>query len=194
MKIFAYLPINEEYEQAKSALIAASETLDFRINHIFEENDKEYTRLRQLLTQANPGDVLLITKFVFLARLPKQQWVTLRNSTDAGLNVVALNVKATLRGLHIASPAERLASKASTDTLMELADNVISYLQKDPAFAKRRTITGSAAGRPVNEGLHHRISLMLLAGASYSEIQKTLNCGRSTISRVKQTIVNVNDI
>jgi hypothetical protein len=57
----------------------------------------------------------------FLARLPKQQWVTLRNSIDAGLNVVALNVKATLRGLHIASPAERLASKASTDTLMEAA-------------------------------------------------------------------------
>ncbi|MCS2150365.1 recombinase family protein [Scandinavium manionii] len=188
MKIYAYLPKNEEYEQGKNALVATSETLNFNITQTFEDEEHDFTSLRQMLALVQPGDVLLVPKILFLARLPKQEWRNLRNMTDAGLNVVSLNLTTTLRWLQTSGTAEKLASRASTDTLMETIENVISYIQNNPKFAKRKTVSGSAAGRPVNESLHHRISLMLVAGASYSEIQKALNCGRSTISRVKQTI------
>ena len=188
MKIFAYLKKNAEFEIARNSLLAAETHYNFKIDQMVAEDENKYVHLQDLLSSAQSGDILLVPKFIVLARLPGSEWKILRKATGSGLNVVALNLTSTLRGLRPSNAAERLASRASTETLMELTENVITYVQTSPEFAKRKSPSGSAAGRPVDETLHHRISLLLLSGASYSEIQKTLKCGRSTISRVKQTM------
>lgn len=188
MKIFAYLSKNPEYEQDKTTLAAAVKNHSFKIHRMIEEGEDGHEGFAHLMKIAQPGDILLVPRFRILLQLPKEEWRTLHNTTETGLIVVALNFTSTMRGLFVTNAAERLASKASTDTLMEAAEKILDYIQINPAFAKRKSPTGSAAGRPVDKDLHHQIFVMLLTGASYSDIQKTLNCGRSTIARVKQSM------
>lgn len=192
-KIFVYLPVDEEYAEAKSALVAATQQLDADMTHFFEEKGDDRAALKQILTTANPGDVLVVAKFIVLARVPEEEWRNLCKTAETGMNVVALNLNSSLQGLHISNESERIASRASTATLLELAGKIIKYVQTNPLFAQKKNPTGSLAGRPVNKDLHHRISLRLLAGESYSKIQKAENCGRSTISRVKNSMTDVKE-
>ncbi|ROP49875.1 resolvase-like protein [Enterobacter sp. BIGb0383] len=193
MKIFAYIPKNDECDLAKIALNHACQTVGFKIDRIFEElvNDS-ITGFESLLSLAQPGDVILVYRMIGLIRLPKDEWLNLQIATEAGVNIAALNLKSTLHCLHALNPAERLAARASTNTLMELTEGAINFIQTSPEFAKRQsppdTEIKSAAGRPVDSALHYRISVLLLSGASYSDIQKEVNCGRSTISKVKQSL------
>ena len=165
-----------------------------RIAAYYVENESgaslKRPELFRLLGDCEPGDVLLVEQVDRLSRLNAQDWEKLRAEIKArGVRVVALDL-----------PTSWTMASAETDAFTSrmfaaindmLLDMLAAIARKDYEDRRRRQAEGIQKaqndgkfnGRPENVTRNAAIVRMLDAGSSWTEIQETLNCARSTIAR-----------
>lgn len=146
--------------------------------------------LFRLLKDCRSRDILLIEDVDRLSRLSAEDWNTLKKmATKRNIRIVAVNVPTTW--LHLSSRMgdfDHRMFSAINDMLLDMLAAVArrDYEQRrerqKQGIAKARA-EGKYRGRQINQARHDAIRRLLASGSSWSLVEKTLGCSRSTISR-----------
>ena len=201
MIIRAYLRAstnNQDASRAKSELKAFTDSLNLRIASYCIENISGTTlsrpELSKLISDSESGDILLIEKLDRLTRLPYEQWQTLKGElTSKGIKIVVLDLPMTHQQLSSDLTTSALM-KVISDFIIELAsvqarDDYETRVKRQKQGIAKAKEQGLYKGRKINTELHKAIKTMLESGCTWSNIQTTLKCSRSTISRVKGSLL-----
>jgi len=150
--------------------------------------------LRRLLSDAQPGDVLLVEAIDRLSRLPAGDWKRLRSEIDAkGIRVVAVDLPTSHQGMKDTSGDEFTARMLDAINGMML-DMMAAIARKDYDDRRRRQAQGIEKakeagvyrGRPIDPKLHRRVQELLAAGLSIRKVAEHAKCSTSTVQRVKR--------
>jgi DNA invertase Pin-like site-specific DNA recombinase len=150
--------------------------------------------LRRLLSDAKPGDVLLVESIDRLTRLPRAAWDALRADIERnGLRVVAIDLPTTHAALTASQSDDFTARMLETVNRM-LVDMVAAMAHQD--YEQRRTrqaqgiarakLEGKYTGRKPNMTKRERISELLAAGFSIRKTADLAGCSTSTVQGVKK--------
>lgn len=157
--------------------------------------------LFRLLSDARPGDVLLVEQIDRLSRLSADDWEALKREIGLrGVRIVSLDLPTSWSCLS-AAPDE-LTGRVLAAVNGMLLDMLAAVARKDYEDRRRRAAQGvinaktkaEAEGRKLyqgrreNEARNAGIVKMLQAGLSWSDIQKAVKCSRSTIARLKERV------
>lgn len=162
----------------------------------YVENESGATLARpelfRLLSDAHPGDVLLVEQVDRLSRLNTADWDRLKAQLKARqVRVVALDLPtswAMATGKVDDFTARMFA--AINDMMLDI---LAAVARKDYEDRRRRQMEGQAkaklekgkyVGRPENKRRNTRIAAMLSAGTSYTDIQNAIGCSRATIAKI----------
>ncbi len=146
--------------------------------------------LFRLISDARPGDILLVEQVDRLSRLNAADWRSLKLALEAKrIRVVSLDL-----------PTSWLATTAKDESTQGLLDSINGMLldmlavvaRKDYTDRRRRQAQGiekaKAAGlyrgRQVNEKRHAQIRELLVLGLSWSKVCEITGASRSTVLRV----------
>lgn len=201
MMIRAYLrasTTDQDAQRARESLDTFAREQGHPVASWYAENRSGATtdrpELRRLLSDALPGDVLLVESIDRLSRLPGDAWRTLRTEIEAkGLRVVALDLPTS----HVAMTARE--GDEFTGRMLDavngmMLDMMAAIARKDYEQRRQRQAQGIAKakaagkykGRPPNKGLRDTISKALAGGLGVREIARVLNCSPATVSSVKK--------
>ncbi|EPE37188.1 resolvase (plasmid) [Candidatus Photodesmus katoptron] len=199
MFIRAYLRASTKEQDAKRAqynLTKFANDKGVRIASYYIENQSaaklDRPALRRLIYDSQKGDILLIEKIDRLSRLPYEQWKELKNRLiDSGIHIVVTEQPMTHEILDKGKPYSMI-SKVLTEFMIDLAaamarDDYETQRIRQAQGIKKAKLLGKYKGRQPNHKLRNNISLLLLEGKSWSQIQSLLGCSRSTISKVNKT-------
>ncbi|EKO3820319.1 recombinase family protein [Vibrio harveyi] len=198
--IRAYLrasTVQQDAERAKSELTAFTQQHNKTIAAYYAENHTgtkaERPELDRLLNDAQPNDILLIEKMDRLTRLPYEVWQDLKSRIkQSGLTIVVVDQPMTHAALNETTEANAI-TKALTDFMLDLGaamarDDYETRQKRQAQGIEKAKAEGKYKGKQINKDLHAKIESMLQHGMSYSKIQDTLGCGRSTIARVSKAM------
>jgi DNA invertase Pin-like site-specific DNA recombinase len=147
--------------------------------------------LFRLLSDAHPGDVLLVEQVDRLSRLGAADWGRLKAELmTRKVRVVALDL-----------PTSWIMATGKPDDFQTrmfeaingmMLDMLAAVARKDYEDRRRRQFDGQAKakaagkyiGRPENKRRNNRIASMLAAGTSYSDIQEATGCSRATVAKI----------
>lgn len=201
MFIRAYLRAStddQDANRARKTLQSFAADQGVRIAAFYTENTSGTTmdrsELLRLLSDASPGDVLLVESVDRLTRLPRPAWEQLRNQiAAAGLQVVALDLPITHTVL---KPSEgdgiqEWMLKAISQMFLEF---MAAFARKDYDLRRERQIqgiekakrTGLYRGRQTDHEQRRRIQECLTKGFSVRKTADLLGCSTSTVSRYKK--------
>lgn len=172
---------------------AAERGLSVAAFYVENESGAKLARpeLFRLLSDARPGDVLLVEQVDRLSRLTAPDWERLKAEITARrVRVVALDL-----------PTSWTMATAGADDftgrmLVALNDMMLDVLaavaRKDYEDRRRRQAQGQAKakaegrykGRPEDAKRNAGIAAMLRAGSSWSQIQDATGCGRATVAKI----------
>ena len=150
--------------------------------------------LERLLSDALPGDAILIESVDRLSRLRPDDWRSLRRRIDeSGLHIVAVDLPLTHRVLEPESEASELeasilgiSSTMITDLMATLASaDYDQRRQRQRDGINKAKALGVYQGRPSDLELHRRITELLDEGMPLRKIARAIGCSPSTVHRVK---------
>lgn len=149
--------------------------------------------LFRLLSDSRPNDILLIEDVDRLSRLMSTEWENLKTLIrEKGVRIVAVNVPTTWQHLSpIQNEFDSRMFAAINDMLLDMLAAIArrDYEQRRQRQAQgiqKAKTAGKYHGRKINQARYDAINRLLSSGNSWSIVQKTLGCSRSTISRAIQ--------
>ena len=184
----------QDAERAKSTLKTFATERQLTICNFYIENESgarlERPELFRLLQDCQPRDILLIEDVDRLSRLTAPDWESLKGIiSKQEVRVVAVNVPTTWHQLsdHTSDFDTRMLS-AINNMLLDMLAAIArrDYEQRRERQAQgiiKAKKAGKYQGRKIDLDRYKAIKRMLASGNSWSVIQKTIGCSRSTISR-----------
>nr|WP_277422610.1 recombinase family protein [Pantoea stewartii] len=196
MFVRAYLRAStseQDAQRARDMLDRFAREHNVIICNYYAENESgarlERPELFRLLNDSRPGDVLLIEDVDRLSRLKGDEWEKLKAIIrQRGVWVVAVNVPTTWQ--HLSPRANEFDSRmfgAINDMLLDMLAAIARRDYEQRRERQQQGITkakaaGKYRGRQVNKPRYDAINRLLLSGSSWTQVQKTIGCSRSTIS------------
>jgi DNA invertase Pin-like site-specific DNA recombinase len=193
----AYLRASTDEQDAQRARSILEQFVCDRcvsICNFYAENESgarlDRPELFRLLADSRPHDILLIEDVDRLSRLTGAEWEKLKKLIrERGVRVVAVNVPTTWQ--HLAPQQNEFDSRmlsAINDMLLDMLAAIArrDYEQRRERQSqgiKRAKVAGKYRGRQVNHARYDAINRLLASGSSWSVVQKTVGCSRSTISK-----------
>jgi DNA invertase Pin-like site-specific DNA recombinase len=147
--------------------------------------------LFRLLTDAHPGDVLLVEQVDRLSRLGAADWERLKAELVARrVRVVALDLPTSWT--MATKSADEFTGRMFEAINGMLLDMLAAVARKDYDDRRRRQAQGQAKakaegrykGRPEDTERNDGIARMIAAGESWSAIQRAIGCSRATIAKI----------
>jgi len=209
MFVRAYLRASTQTANANRAreqieAFAAERGLSIASYYIENESGAKLARpeLFRLLSDAHPGDVLLVEQVDRLSRLTASDWEKLKTELfSRRVRVVALDL-----------PTSWTLASANSDEFTTrmfdaingmMMDMLAAVARKDYTDRRRRQEQGQAkakaegryTGRKENVARNDGIAAMLRSGSSWSVIQAATGCSRATIGKIAKRlrVPNVED-
>ena len=206
MFIRAYLRASTETQDASRAradLDSFAKERGLRIASYHVENESgaklDRPQLFALLSQCQPGDILLVEQVDRLSRLTAPDWDSLKTQLHARqTRVVSLDLPTSWKQLEEPSGSE--GEQAFQRSLLAainsmLLDMLAAIARKDYEDRRRRVAqgivkakaAGKYRGKPADTQRNADLLAMLNRGMSWSEVCRTTGASRSTLARlVKQ--------
>jgi len=155
--------------------------------------------LFRLLDDSHEGDVMLIEDVSRLSRLTQEEWATLKTKIAAKkVTIVSLDLVTSHTVLLPATKTDDFTRGMIAAINGMLLDMLAVIARKD--YEDRRTKQASGIknardagvykGRPVDEELRARISVLLKDGKSVRAIASLLKCSTTTVQRAKSKPVS----
>jgi DNA invertase Pin-like site-specific DNA recombinase len=147
--------------------------------------------LFRLLTDAHPGDVLLVEQVDRLSRLGAADWERLKAELVARrVRVVALDLPTSWT--MATKSADEFTGRMFEAINGMLLDMLAAVARKDYDDRRRQQAQGQAKakaegrykGRPEDTERNDGIARMIAAGQSWSAIQRAIGCSRATIAKI----------
>lgn len=192
---------DQDASRAKDSLQSFSESFGKAIACQYMENASgataKRTELRRLLSDAQPGDVLLIESIDRLSRLPANDWKKLRSEIDQkGLRVVAVDLPTSHQAMKADDSDEFTARMLDAVNSMML-DMMAAIARKDYEQRRERQrqgiekakAEGRYKGRPTDEAKHRRIAELLKAGFSIRKTAEHAGASTYTVQKVKSSLI-----
>jgi DNA invertase Pin-like site-specific DNA recombinase len=202
MFVRAYLRASTDEQDASRArndleAFAAERGLSIAATYIENESGAKLHRpeLFRLLSDARPGDILLIEQVDRLSRLTAADWEKLKVELAARkVRVVALDL-----------PTSWMMANAKVDDFTArmfdaingmMLDMLAAMGRKDYEDRRRRQAQGQAKakaegrykGRKEDAGRNAGIAAMLKAGSSWSQVQAATGCSRATVMKIARRL------
>ncbi|MGF0521841.1 recombinase family protein [Agrobacterium pusense] len=200
MFVRAYLRAStkeQDANRAKSDLLAFAKERGLRIAASYVENESgaslQRPELFRLLSDSQPGDILLIEQVDRLSRLNAEDWEKLKNEIKSRqVRVVALDLPTSWSLM--SSNADEFTMRMSEAINSMMLDMIAAIARKDYEDRRRRQMQGIAKakdaglykGRPANDARNAAILKMLASGQSWNSIVAATGCSRSTLSRLNR--------
>ncbi len=153
--------------------------------------------LFRLLSDAHPGDVLLVEQVDRLSRLNAADWDRLKVELAVRkVRVVALDLPTSWA--MATSKVDDFTARMFDAINGMMLDMLAAVARKDYEDRRRRQMQGQAkakaegkyVGRPENKRRNARIATMLAAGTSYSAVQEATGCSRATVAKIAKRVVS----
>jgi len=203
MFVRAYLRASTNEQDATRAraqlqAFATEHGLPIAATYVEHESGAKLARpeLFRLLSDARPGDVLLIEQVDRLSRLKAADWERLKAELTARrVRVVALDLPTSWM---MATTREDDFSARMFDAINAMMLDVLAAVaRKDYDDRRRRQAQGQAKakvegryrGRKANTARNDGIAAMLKAGSSWSQVQAATGCSRATIAKIAKTLM-----
>jgi DNA invertase Pin-like site-specific DNA recombinase len=203
MFVRAYLRASTEDQDATRAradleAFAKEHGLTIAATYVENESGASLARpeLFRLLTDARPGDILLVEQVDRLSRLTANDWEKLKAELAARrVRVVALDLPTSW--MMATAKADDFTARMFDAINGMMLDMLAAVARKDYEDRRRRQAQeqvkakaeGRYKGRPENIARNVGIVSMLQAGASWSKIQATTGCSRATIAKLAKKAV-----
>ncbi len=197
MFIRAYLRAStseQDASRAKSALDVFATEHGLRIAARYVENESgtklHRPELFRLLSDCEPGDVLLVEQVDRLSRLTSPDWIKLRNLIDAKqVRVVALDLPTSWI---LTAPTDEFTGRMFAAVNAMMLDVLAAVARKDYEDRRRRQAEGTAKakaaglykGRPENKTRNAAISSLLRDGRSWRDIMDATGCSRTLLAKI----------
>ncbi len=194
----AYLRASTNEQDANRAraqldAFAAERGLSIAATYIENESGAKLARpeLFRLLSDAKPGDILLVEQVDRLSRLNASDWERLRAElATRHVRVVALDLPTSW--MMATSKADDFTARMFDAINSMMLDVLAAVARKDYEDRRRRQAQGQAKakaegrykGRKENVARNDGIASMLRAGSSWSQIQAATGCSRATIAKI----------
>lgn len=196
MMIRAYMRAStddQDAQRARKALEAFAKERGQRVAAWYSENESgaslKRPELFRLLSDCEPGDVLLLEQVDRLSRLNEADWKLLRAEIDRrGVRIVALDLPTS----YMALTADEFTGRMLGAVNGMLLDMLAAIARKDYEDRRRRQKEGIAKaraegaykGRAVDTKKRAKIAQLLDGGMSWGAIADTLECSKTTIASV----------
>jgi DNA invertase Pin-like site-specific DNA recombinase len=200
MFVRAYLRAStseQDATRAKDQLKTFAADRGLKVATWYIENESGATLARpelfRLLSDAEPGDVLLVEQVDRLSRLTAADWERLKDELTARrLRVVALDLPTSW----MLATNDDFAARMFEAINGMMLDMLAAVARKDYEDRRRRQAQGQARakaegrykGRPPNERRNAGIASMLRAGQSWSSIHDATGCSRATIAKIAKVL------
>lgn len=197
MHVRAYLRAStseQDANRAKSDLVKFAEDRDLKIASFYVENESgaklQRPELFRLLSEAHPGDILLIEQVDRLSRLNEIDWQRLRFEIDARqVRIVALDLPTSWA---FTKPSDEFTGRMFQAINAMLLDMLAAIARKDYEDRRRRQVQGIAAakadgrykGRVEDTKRNTSIATMLERGMSYTQVQDATGASRATVAKI----------
>ncbi|WP_082303525.1 recombinase family protein [Pseudomonas meliae] len=183
----------QDAQRARGALDSFARERGVVICNHYAENESgarlDRPELFRLLADSRPSDVLLVEDVDRLSRLTGGEWEKLKKLIrERQVRVVAVNVPTTWQHL---APAQNEFDARMFGALNDmLLDMLAAIARRDYEPRRERQTQGIAKakangkyrGRQVDQNRYGAINRLLASGSSWSQVQRTIGCSRSTIS------------
>lgn len=196
---------DQDASRAHSDLQRFAEERGLRIAATYMENESgaslQRPELFRLLSDCQPGDVLLVEQVDRLSRLNAEDWERLKTEIKSRrVKVVALDLP-TSWGIATAS-ADDIQSRMLDAINGMMLDMLAAIARKDYEDRRRRQSQGIAKakdagayrGRPEDTDRNAAILRMLQSGQSWSTIIAATGCSRSTLSRLTKRLTTKEEV
>lgn len=204
MFVRAYLRAStkeQDASRAKADLEAFAKERGLRIAATYLENESGASLARpelfRLLSDCQPGDILLIEQVDRLSRLNTADWERLKDEIrQRRVRIVALDLPTSHS---MATAKEDDFTSRMLDALNGmLLDMLAAIARKDYEDRRRRQAQGISKakeqgrykGRPEDEGRNAAITLMLKSGQSWNSIVAATGASRSTLARLTKRMTD----
>jgi DNA invertase Pin-like site-specific DNA recombinase len=184
--------------RAKADLQAFAKSKDLTIAAFYAENESGASlarpELARLLSDAHPGDVLLIEQVDRLSRLNGTDWDRLRAELKAKhVRVVALDLPTSWQVIGNGDEFTERMAEAINGMMLDM---LAAMARKDYTDRRRRQAQGIAAakakgkyrGRPENTKRNTTIADMLRKGHSWAWIMDATGCSRATVAKAARIL------
>lgn len=196
---------DQDASRAQSDLQRFAEERGLRIAATYMENESgaslQRPELFGLLSDCQPGDVLLVEQVDRLSRLNAEDWERLKTEIKSRrVKVVALDLP-TSWGMATAS-SDDIQSRMLDAINGMMLDMLAAIARKDYEDRRRRQSQGIAKakeagayrGRPEDTDRNAAILRMLQSGQSWSTIIAATGCSRSTLSRLAKRLTTKEEV
>ncbi len=184
----------QDATRAKNVLNTFASNQKLVICNYYIENESgaklQRPELFRLLADCQSQDVLLVEDVDRLSRLTAEDWDALKTIIKSkNIRVVAVNVPTTWHQLSPnTSDFDSRMFEAINNMLLDMLAAIArrDYEQRRERQAQgiaKAKKTGKYQGRKVDLNRYEVINRLLASGSSWSIVQKTVGCSRSTISR-----------
>lgn len=202
MFLRAYLRASTEGQDANRArqdLIGFAEDRGLKIAAFYVENESgaslKRPELFRLLSDCQPGDILLVEQVDRLSRLNTEDWDKLKDEIRSRrVRVVALDL-----------PTSWMLANTDKDDIQArmldaingmMLDMLAAFARKDYTDRRRRQAQGIVTakedgrykGRPENTKRNDGIAGMLDKGMSWTQVQDATGASRATIAKIAKRI------
>lgn len=185
--------------RAQLEAFALERGLTIAATYVENESGAKLSRpeLFRLLSDARPGDVLLIEQVDRLSRLTASDWQKLRTELDARqVRVVAMDLPTSWM---LAAPADDFTGRMFSAINGMMLDVLAAVARKDYEDRRRRQAQGQAKakaegryrGRTEDTKRNDSIAAMLKAGMSYTQIQSATDASRATIAKIARRLAEM---
>lgn len=189
----------QDANRAKDDLIAFAKERGLKVAAFYIENESgaslDRRELFRLLSDSQPGDVLLIEQVDRLSRLNASDWEKLKAEIRAKqIRVVALDLPTSWT--MASDNADEFTLRMFEAINSMLLDMIAAIARKDYDDRRRRQKQGIAKakadgkykGRPENTSRNATLLKMLESGQSWNSIIAATGCSRSTLSKLRKQV------
>lgn len=183
----------QDAERARGMLDRFAQEQGIVICNYYVENESgarlKRPELFRLLRDSRPSDVLLVEDVDRLSRLSAADWEKLKRAIrQRQVRVVAVNVPTTWQ--HLAPKQGEFDSRIFAALNDMMLDMLAAIARRDYEQRRERQAQGIAKakaagkyrGRKIDKNRYDAINRLLASGSSWSVVQRTVGCSRSTIS------------
>ncbi len=184
----------QDAQRARSIFDKFAHEKGVSICNYYVENESgarlDRPELFRLLSDSRPNDILLIEDVDRLSRLTGVDWEKLKNLIrEREIHIVAVNVPTSWQ--HLTSQQIEFDARMLCAINDMLLDMLAAIARRDYEQRKQRQAqgiekakaAGKYRGRQPNLERYAAINRLINSGSSWSVVQKTVGCSRSTISK-----------
>lgn len=202
MFVRAYLRAStkeQDAERAKAQLEEFAKERGLQIAATYVENESgawvDRPELRRMLSDCQPGDIILLEQVDRLSRLNAEDWEALRAEiSQRKVKVVALDLPTSHQFSF--SGGDEFTSRMLEAINGMMLDMLAAISRKDYEDRRRRQMdgirkakaAGKYRGRPADNKRNEAIMEMLRRGQSWSSIVRATGASRSTLSRLSKAL------